>query len=121
MRAKRHVVFVVARRVYTYLYSCASVMQWRGCWTGFDQLFVEGNGGNVGWTVVAMSVSMGTLIGFKSLTNVLATPCVLLLDSLDACYNIPTRYRIMVSHRWLPIFLLCIIIEYLLLQYFKHY
>ncbi|KAI4461660.1 fuseless isoform a [Holotrichia oblita] len=91
-RAKRDPIFVIARRLYTYTYSVMSVMQWRGCWTAFDQLFVEKD--NITWTVLATLVSTFSLIILKSLTNSLATPCILILDSLDACYNIPTRYRV---------------------------
>lgn len=95
-RAKRDPIFVIVRRLYTYTYSVMSVMQWRGCWTAFDQLFVE-NRTNMRWTISATLVSTFSLIMLKSLTNSLATPCILILDSLDACYNIPTRYRVVVS------------------------
>lgn len=96
-RAKRDTAFVISRRLYTYTYSVISVMQWRGCWTAFDYMFIEERSNALVWVVSATMVSIFSLITLKSLTNSLATPCILILDSLDACYNIPTRYRVRVS------------------------
>ncbi|GJQ80421.1 hypothetical protein Trydic_g12279 [Trypoxylus dichotomus] len=95
-RAKRDPIFVIIRRFYTYSYSVISVMQWRGCWTAFDHFFVERKDNVLTWTISGTLLSLCSLIVLKSLTNSLATPCILILDSLDACYEIPTRYRTMI-------------------------
>lgn len=93
------------RRLYTYLFAAACIMNWRGGWIIFDEwLDIEVSpdgrvkaGKSLPIVIGIYVVSLVILGVLRSLRNTLAAPFVIGLDTKSTAFDFPTRYRISVS------------------------
>ncbi|XP_052899419.1 uncharacterized protein LOC128305841 [Anopheles moucheti] len=76
-------------RMYTYAFSMACLMHWRGGWNVMELYFAFN-------LLPALSISALCLVGLvwaKSVRNLLAPPFIILTDRKEALFNFPTRFR----------------------------
>ena len=86
---KHRILYYVVSRIYTILYGIACVNSWRGSWllldmyTRFDQSTV----------ITTTVVSVGILVLIRTIRNVSAPPFVVVYDSVDEYFTVPTMFR----------------------------
>ncbi|XP_022918482.1 uncharacterized protein [Onthophagus taurus] len=95
---KKHFRYIVLRRIHAYFYALICVMQWRGVWHFFDFL-TEDKHHKICLSAFILMSSVFCLGLLRSVRNTIAPPFVLVLDSSDASFNFPTRYRITMAEK----------------------
>ncbi|XP_040165325.1 uncharacterized protein LOC120901439 isoform X1 [Anopheles arabiensis] len=79
----------LVNRMYTYAFSMACLMHWRGGWNVMELYFAFN-------LLPALSISAICLVGLvlsKSVRNLLAPPFIILTDRKEAMFSFPTRFR----------------------------
>ncbi|XP_049301666.1 uncharacterized protein LOC125775166 isoform X1 [Anopheles funestus] len=79
----------LGNRMYTYAFSMACLMHWRGGWNVMELYFAFN-------LLPALSISAFCLLGLvwaKSVRNLLAPPFIILTDRKEAMFSFPTRFR----------------------------
>ncbi|XP_067010130.2 uncharacterized protein fusl [Anabrus simplex] len=83
----------LAVRVYSILYSTACISHWRGGWAIIDSYPHS-------FTLIT-ALSGVCLLASRTVRNVIAPPCVILLDTPQQAYSFPTAFRKSSRDTWL--------------------
>uniref|UniRef100_A0A1B0D2S8 Uncharacterized protein n=1 Tax=Phlebotomus papatasi TaxID=29031 RepID=A0A1B0D2S8_PHLPP len=86
--------FIISK-IYTYIFSIACILQWRGGWAVLDLHF--GHGANT--AIIVTIVTFVILVSIRCVRNTLAPPFVIIMDYKDSVFIFPTRFRIEGVHK----------------------
>uniref|UniRef100_A0A1B0CBC9 Uncharacterized protein n=1 Tax=Lutzomyia longipalpis TaxID=7200 RepID=A0A1B0CBC9_LUTLO len=91
-RTIRH--FVISK-IYTYVFSVACILQWRGGWAVLDLHF----GHTITTAITVTTATFIVLVGIRCVRNTLAPPFVIIMDYKDSAFIFPTRFRVKSIHK----------------------
>ncbi|GAB0100114.1 uncharacterized protein DMENIID0001_161060 [Sergentomyia squamirostris] len=86
--------FIISK-IYTYIFSVACILQWRGGWAVLDLHL--GHSSNT--AIIVTVVTFVILVGIRCVRNTLAPPFVIIMDYRDSAFIFPTRFRIEGVHK----------------------
>ncbi|XP_059619238.1 uncharacterized protein LOC132263474 [Phlebotomus argentipes] len=91
----RTIKHFIISKTYTYIFSIACILQWRGGWAVLDYHF--GHTPHV--AIIVTAVTFVILVAIRCVRNTLAPPFVIIMDYRDSAFIFPTRFRIEGGHK----------------------